>query len=223
MWVSTLSSCEPILYRTVHKLSWTRLRCSKNGSLTQFDGSCLSNVTWAYFTCRCSTLFEDLHSCTHLALGLTAHLGDSQLPRDRENGSYTIRQWMQSWSIFGQAEVDPFTSVENAHCPLFFSLAEHSTLGVDAHYWPRESKFAFPPVNILHQILCKISQGNESALLALVPEPAGDAVRSPIDHSSEKGLPLSSKWLSSKWPQPKRTESASLAIQQSMPASVSLP
>ncbi len=77
---------------------------------TQFDGSCLSNVTWDYFTCSCSTLFEDLHSCTHLALGLTAHLGDSQLPRDtgflEENSSLKNSSFCHRRS-FGSLPLSP--------------------------------------------------------------------------------------------------------------------
>ncbi len=71
------------------------------------------------------------------------------------------------WRRFGPAEVDLFASLETSHCQLFFSLTE-GTLGMDAlaHSWPRGlRKYAFPPVSLLAQTLCKIREDEEQVLL----------------------------------------------------------
>ena len=48
----------------------------------------------------------------------------------------------QIWERYCQASVDLFSSQENEHCLLFFTLAGHGALGVDAlaHPWPRVKK-----------------------------------------------------------------------------------
>ncbi len=53
------------------------------------------------------------------------------------------------WTRYGRAEVDLFTTSENVHCPLFFSLS-HSPLKGDAltSHWPAARLYAFPPINI---------------------------------------------------------------------------
>lgn len=71
------------------------------------------------------------------------------------------------WARFGEAEIDLFASPENARCQLFFSLTEGS-LGTDAlaHSWPRGMrKYAFPPVSMLAQLLCKVREDEEQVLL----------------------------------------------------------
>ncbi len=71
------------------------------------------------------------------------------------------------WRRFGPAQVDLFASLETSHCQLFFSLTE-GTLGTDAlaHSWPRGlRKYAFPPVSLLAQTLCKIREDEEQVLL----------------------------------------------------------
>ena len=71
------------------------------------------------------------------------------------------------WARFGEAQIDLFASPENAHCQLFFSLTEGS-LGTDAlaHSWPRGMrKYAFPPVSLLAQLLCKVREDEEQVLL----------------------------------------------------------
>ncbi len=53
------------------------------------------------------------------------------------------------------------------HCQEFYSLTE-ATLGTDAlaHSWPRGlRKYAFPPVSLLAQTLCKIREDEEQVLL----------------------------------------------------------
>ncbi len=71
------------------------------------------------------------------------------------------------WSRFGEAQVDLFASPESSHCQLYFSLTE-GPLGTDAlaHSWPRAlRKYAFPPVSLLAQTLCKLREDEEQFLL----------------------------------------------------------
>ncbi len=71
------------------------------------------------------------------------------------------------WSRFGEAQVGLFASCESSHCQLYFSLTE-GTLGTDAlaHSWPRAlCKYAFPPVSLLAQTLCKVREDEEQVLL----------------------------------------------------------
>ena len=71
------------------------------------------------------------------------------------------------WEHFGDAQVDLFASPENSHCQLFYSLTE-GTLGTDAlaHSWPLGlRKYAFPPVSLLAQTLCKIREDEEQVLM----------------------------------------------------------
>ncbi len=71
------------------------------------------------------------------------------------------------WGRFGAAQVDLFASPETTHCQEFYSLTE-ATLGSDAlaHSWPRGlRKYAFPPVSLLAQTLCKIREDEEQVLL----------------------------------------------------------
>ncbi len=71
------------------------------------------------------------------------------------------------WRRFGEAQVDLFASRESSHCQLYFSLTE-GPLGTDAlaHSWPRSlCKYAFPPVSLLAQTLCKVREDEEQVLL----------------------------------------------------------
>ncbi len=71
------------------------------------------------------------------------------------------------WSRFGEAQVDLFASPESSHWQLYFSLTE-GPLGTDAlaHSWPRAlRKYAFPPVSLLAQTLCKLREDEEQVLL----------------------------------------------------------
>ncbi len=71
------------------------------------------------------------------------------------------------WQRFGLAQVDLFASLETSHCQLFYSLTD-GTLGTDAlaHSWPRGlCKYAFPPVSLLAQTLCKVREEEEQILL----------------------------------------------------------
>ncbi len=71
------------------------------------------------------------------------------------------------WRRFGLAQVGLFASLETSHCQLFYSLTD-GTLGTDAlaHSWPRGlHKYAFPPVSLLAQTLCKVREEEEQILL----------------------------------------------------------
>ncbi len=71
------------------------------------------------------------------------------------------------WRRFGDAQVDLFASPDMSHCQLFYSLSE-GTLGTDvlAHSWPQGlRKYAFPPVSLLAQTLCKVREDEEQVLL----------------------------------------------------------
>ncbi len=71
------------------------------------------------------------------------------------------------WSRFGEAQVDLFASPESSHCQLYFSLIE-VPLGTDAlaHSWPLAlRKYAFLPVSLLAQTLCKLREDEEQVLL----------------------------------------------------------
>ncbi|KAK3568430.1 hypothetical protein QTP86_006944 [Hemibagrus guttatus] len=50
------------------------------------------------------------------------------------------------WRIYGQAEVDLFTSEESTHCPLWYSLSHPAPLGLDAlvQTWLRLHLYTFP-------------------------------------------------------------------------------
>ncbi len=70
------------------------------------------------------------------------------------------------WTRYGRADVDLFTTSKNAHCPLFFSLS-HSPLKGDTltSHWPAARLYAFPPINILPLVLCKIREKGASVIL----------------------------------------------------------
>ncbi|KAI2647969.1 Tyrosine recombinase slr0733 [Labeo rohita] len=72
------------------------------------------------------------------------------------------------WSHFGEAQIDLFASPESSHCQRFYSLNKApNSLGRDAlaHSWPPGPKYAFPPVSLLAQTLCKIREDEEQVLL----------------------------------------------------------
>ncbi|KAI2661198.1 ORF V: Enzymatic polyprotein [Labeo rohita] len=62
------------------------------------------------------------------------------------------------WSRFGEAQIDLFASPESSHCQLYYFLSE-------APLWPPGPKYAFPPVSLLAQTLCKIMEDGEQVLL----------------------------------------------------------
>ncbi|KAI2661295.1 ORF V: Enzymatic polyprotein [Labeo rohita] len=75
------------------------------------------------------------------------------------------------WSRFGEAQIDLFASPESSHCQLYYSPQSsplrEAPLGRDvlAHSWPPGPKYAFPPVSLLAQTLCKIREDGEQVLL----------------------------------------------------------
>ncbi len=104
------------------------------------------------------------------------------------------------WSRFGEAQVDLFASPESSHCQLYFSLTE-GPLGTDAlaHSWPRAlRKYAFPPVSLLAQTLCKLREDEEQVLLVAPHWPTRtwfpeliSLHSTSLAHSSEEGPPFS--------------------------------
>ncbi len=71
------------------------------------------------------------------------------------------------WSRFGEAQIDLFAAYESSHCQLYFSLNE-GFLCTDslAHSWPQAlRKYAFAPVSLLAQTLCKLREDEEQVLL----------------------------------------------------------
>ncbi len=94
--------------------------------------------------------------------------------------------------------MDLFASHEPSHCQLYFSLTE-GPLGTDAleHSWPQAlRKYAFPPVSLLAQTLCKLMEDEEQVLLVAPLWPTRTRTHFPHDstslaHSSEEGPPLS--------------------------------
>ncbi len=102
------------------------------------------------------------------------------------------------WRRFGLAQVDLFASLETSHCQLFYSLTD-GTLGTDAlaHSWPRGlRKYAFPPVSLLAQTLCKVREEEEQILLAyqdLVPRADAPRDSPSLADSSEEGSTDSEK------------------------------
>ncbi len=98
------------------------------------------------------------------------------------------------WSRFGEAQVDLFASPECTHCQLYFSLTE-GPLGTDAlaHSWPRAlRKYAFPPVSLLAQTLCKLREDEEQVLLVAPLGPPGPGF--PNSFSSRQHLPGTFLW-----------------------------
>ncbi len=101
------------------------------------------------------------------------------------------------WRRFGLAQVDLFASLETSHYQLFYSLTD-GTLGTDAlaHSWPRGlRKYAFPPVSLLAQTLCKGQRGRgadpaRGTILAyqdLVPRADAPRDSPSLADSSEEG------------------------------------
>ncbi|KAL0152401.1 hypothetical protein M9458_052124, partial [Cirrhinus mrigala] len=71
------------------------------------------------------------------------------------------------WNWLGQTQVDLFASPESTLCQLWYRLTE-APLGIDAlaHSWLRDLlKYAFPPVSLIAQILCKVREDKEQVLL----------------------------------------------------------
>src|SRR4029434_1326727 len=69
-----------------------------------------------------------------------------------------------------RAQVDMFANRQNTCCPLWFSLrGDNLPLGIDAlgHQWPDLRLYAFPPIPLLQQVLCRVAdEGRELILIA---------------------------------------------------------
>ncbi|KAL1259066.1 hypothetical protein QQF64_009643 [Cirrhinus molitorella] len=104
------------------------------------------------------------------------------------------------WSLFGQAQVDLFASIENTHCQLWYGLSE-APLGTDAlaHSWPQGLlKYAFSTSepNCTDPVQSQGGQRTDPAggpLLAqqgLVLRAGAPLPRSSLAHSPEEGPPF---------------------------------
>lgn len=113
----------------------------------------------SFLTCR--ILVDLLSICAIHAPGCLNYGADMVSRQRVTQGEWRLHSQNVNmiWNIFGRAEVDLFASAANTHFPLFFSVTEPSTLGVDvlSHPW-------FLLVNILHQVLYRIRQEKESVL-----------------------------------------------------------
>ncbi len=131
-------------------------------------------------------------------LGLLNRTAD-ELSRAAHPGEWRLHpQTVQLiWRRFGLAQVDLLASLETSHCQLFYSLTD-GTLGTDAlaHSWPRGlRKYAFPPVSLLAQTLCKGQRGRgadpaRGTILAyqdLVPRADAPRDSPSLADSSEEG------------------------------------
>ena len=72
----------------------------------------------------------------------------------------------QIWVRFFRAQVDLFANRQNT----WFSLGgDNPPLGIDAlgHQWPDLRLYAFPPILLLQQVLCRVAdEGRELILIA---------------------------------------------------------
>lgn len=67
------------------------------------------------------------------------YLGTDMLSRGNlASGEWTL--YPHIWSIFGRAEVDPFASEDNCHCPSYFSMQRDALV----HDWPSAHLYASP-------------------------------------------------------------------------------
>ncbi len=119
----------------------------------------------------------DLHKAFHLCFvpGWRNGAISGVSPSPRQGCSVTPLRVLPNssrwYSRFGEAQVDLFASPESSHCQLYFSLTE-GPLGTDAlaHSWPRAlRKYAFPPVSLLAQTLCKLTRRTRSRSCWLRP------------------------------------------------------
>ncbi|XDV15265.1 hypothetical protein PO909_015389 [Leuciscus waleckii] len=106
-------------------------------------------------------------SCWHAADGKRVGCGFKHCGYGRVR-IYKIGPVQDSGSAdLGDAQVDLFASPDTFHCRWFYSLTE-GTLGADAlaRSWLRGlRKYAFPPVSLLAQVLCKIREDERRVLL----------------------------------------------------------
>ncbi len=117
-------------------------------------------------------VLQELRTATDLALRATKALNRAADELSRQHalpGEWRLHPEVLQliWRRFGDAQVDLFASPDTSHCQLFFSLSE-GTLGTDALAcsWPRGlRKYAFPPVSLLAQTLCKVKEDEEQVLL----------------------------------------------------------
>ena len=107
------------------------------------------------------------HSLRSLrASHVPGHLNEGPDRLSRDNvppGEWSLHpQTVQSlWRRFGRAKVDLFASIDNAHCPAFFSKSEDAL----AQSWPSGPLYAFPPVSLLPQVIERVRKARHTVLL----------------------------------------------------------
>ncbi|KAI2645254.1 Gag-Pro-Pol polyprotein [Labeo rohita] len=144
-----------------------------------------NTVTVAYInrqgtlrSCRMSQLARHLllwslqHVKSLRAIHIPGHLNRVANALSRQvtfHGEWRLHPHMVQliWNRFGEAQIDLFSSHESTHCALWYSLTE-APLGTDAlaHSWPRgPRKYAFPPVSLIAQTLCKVREERHQVLM----------------------------------------------------------
>ncbi len=152
---------------------------SVSGSVMRTQGLVLSHLSQLGLrstgkranSCRCEDLFLGMEfgfgqsdSTPHAG---TRSVGVELLEYVQEQDGGTKCVQLADLQRFGLVQVYLFASLETSLASLFYSLTE-GTLGTDAlaHSWPRGlRKYAFPPVSLLAQTLCKVREEEEQILL----------------------------------------------------------
>ncbi len=87
------------------------------------------------------------------------NLGTDMLSRGNvASGEWTLHPHILS--IFGGAEVNPFASEDNSHCPSYFSMQRDALV----HDWPSAHLYAFPPIALLPQVIKRVREVKCSVL-----------------------------------------------------------
>ena len=106
----------------------------------------------------CDSRFLSLTAC-HVP-GLQNSAADLLSRGPLRYSEWSLHPWVadQIWSMFGVPVADLFATEENTKSPLFFSLTGRPTLGLDAfaHQWPRGLLYAFPPLELIPQVLARV-------------------------------------------------------------------
>ena len=106
----------------------------------------------------CDSRFLSLTAC-HVP-GLQNSAADLLSRGPLRYSEWSLHPWVvgQIWRVFGVPVADLFATEENTKSPLFFSLTGRPTLGLDAlaHKWPRGLLYAFPPLELIPQVLARV-------------------------------------------------------------------
>ncbi len=82
--------------------------------------------------------------------------GADMLSRNNVSGEWMLHPLsvQKICEVFGRARVDLFASVDNSHCPIFFTKSTYAL----AHEWPSLPLYAFPPIALLPQVLRRVRE-----------------------------------------------------------------